>query len=123
VLSLFTSQERYGPGQSPQFEVYAVSTAPGTCELAYGPSAVRVLVTKAGQVMWDSATCRAQAPAAARKVRLAPGVPQVAAITWNRRSGRPGCAGSVPARAPGAFDAVAVADGKSRPVRAFTLAR
>ena len=121
VLSLFTSQSRYGPGQPPRFEVYAVSTAPGTCDLAYGPSVVRVVVTRAGQVIWDSAACKARASAAAKPVRLAPGVPQVAVIAWDRQAGPPGCAGSLPAGASGTFNAVALADGRSSAVRAFTL--
>jgi hypothetical protein len=123
VLSLFTSQSRYGPGQPPRFEVYAVSTAPGTCDLAYGPSVVRVVVTRAGQVIWDSAACKARASAAAKPVRLAPGVPEVAVIAWDRQASPPGCAGSLPAGASGTFDAVAMADGRSSAVRAFTLSR
>ena len=123
VLSLFTAQSRYSAGQQPRFEVYAVSTAPGTCELAYGPSGVRVVVTRKGQVMWDSAACAPQgrAPVAPGPARFTQGVPRVTAITWDRRASRSGCAGAVPAGASGTFDAVAMADGMSSQVRAFSL--
>jgi hypothetical protein len=123
VLSLFTAQSRYSAGQQPRFEVYAVSTAPGTCELAYGPSAVRVVVTRKGQVMWDSAACAPQgrAPVAPGPARFTQGVPRVTAITWDRRARRSGCAGAVPAGATGTFDAVAMANGMSSQVRAFSL--
>jgi hypothetical protein len=122
VLSLFTTQAQYGPGQQPQFEVYAVSTAPGSCTLAFGASLVRVVVTRHGQVLWDSSACPASATAA-RPVRFTQGVPQVAALSWNREAGTPGCAGSVPAGTWGTVDSVALADGRSSPVRSFTLKR
>jgi hypothetical protein len=123
VLSLFTGQARYGPGQQPQFEVYAVSTAPGACDLAYGPSVVHVMVTSQSRVVWDSAACngRAAAPAAS-PVRFTRGVPRVAIVSWNRQAGTAGCGGSVPAGVTGTFSVVATADGQSSPVRTFTLA-
>jgi hypothetical protein len=118
VVSLFTTQAEYGPAQEPRFLVYAVSTAPGACELTYGPSVVRIVVTRAGQVLWDSAACRPRGQEPASAVQLAPGVPQMAAISWNRGAGTPGCAGSLPA---GTLDAVAMADGRTSPVRTFTV--
>jgi len=121
VFSLLTSQPEYGPHQQPRFEVYAVSTAPGSCSMAYGAALVRIVVTWQGQVMWDSAAC--QAPAATPTVNFAHGVPQVVTITWNRNAASPGCAGSAPANANGTFEAVAVADGRSSPVLAFKLLR
>lgn len=122
VLSLFTTQAQYGPGQQPQFEVYAVSTAPGSCTLAWGVSLVRVVVTRHGQVLWDSSACPAGAHAA-RAMLFTQGVPQVAALSWNRTAGTLGCAGSVPAGTWGTVDAVALADGRSSPVLSFTLER
>lgn len=120
VFSLFTSQPEYGPHQQPRFEVYAVSTAPGTCSMAYGASLVRIAVTWQGQVIWDSAAC--QGPAATT-VNFAQGVPQVATVTWNRQAADPACAGSAPAAANGTFQAVAMADGRSTPVLSFKLLR
>ncbi len=50
-------------------------------------------------------------------------MPQVLTITWNRQAAKPsGCAGSLPAGTSGTFDAVAMADGQSSPVRSFKLA-
>ena len=102
--------------------MYAVSTAPGSCTLAFGPSSVQVVVVRRGQVLWDSSGCLASAPAA-RPVRFMQGVPQVAVLSWNRKARTSGCAGSVPAGTWGRVDAVALADGKSSRVRSFTLSR
>jgi hypothetical protein len=119
VLSLFTGQPSYGQGELPEFDVYAVSTSSSACTLSYGPGSVQVVVTRHGRVMWDSAACKLSA---ASPARFTLGVPQVLTITWNRRAGRPsGCAGSLPAGAWGTFDAVALADGQSSPVRSFKL--
>ena len=121
VLSLFTSQASYGPGKEAQFNVYAVSTAPGACLMAFGPGSVRVIVTRHGQVVWDSAACE---PAPASPVQFQTGVPQLLTITWNRTAARPaGCAGSLPAGAWGTFQAVAMGPGQDSSVRTFTLLR
>ena len=121
VLSLFTGQPSYGPGASPTFDVYAVSTSPAACTLSYGPGSVQVVVTSRGRVVWDSAACK---PPAAGPVRFTLGVPQVLSITWNRHASEPaGCAGTLPAGDSGTFDAVAMTDGQSSPVRSFTLSR
>lgn len=120
VLSLFTSRPSYGKGALPQFDVYAVSTAPSPCVMAYGAGAVRVVVTRHGQVVWDSQACGSRAASA---VQFQLGVPQVLTIRWNRQAAGPsGCAGSLPAGAVGTFDAVALAAGQSSPVRTFKLA-
>jgi len=127
VLSLFTAKAEYGPAEQPRFEVYAVSTAPGACTLAFGPSFVQVVVVWHGHVLWDSAQCPLSPPkhgaAATEPVRFTPGVPQVTDLSWNREARSPGCAGSVPAGASGRVNAVVLAAGKSSPVRSFTLAR
>ncbi len=121
VLSLFTSQPGYGQGASPEFDVYAVSTSSAACTLGYGPGSVQVVVTRQGRVVWDSAACK---PSGAAAVRFTLGVPQVLSIAWNRQAKSPsGCAGTLPAGAWGTFDAVALADGQSSPVRSFTLSR
>ena len=121
VLSLFTSQASYGPGKEPQFNVYAVSTAPGACLMVFGPGSVRVIVTRHGQVVWDSAAC---GPDAASPVEFQTGVPQLLTISWDRTARRPaGCAGSLPAGAWGTFQAVAMSAGHDSSVRTFTLSR
>jgi hypothetical protein len=123
VLSLFTSQSRYGPRQQPRFEVYAVSTAPGTCEIAYRPSAVSVVITRKGRVIWDSTACvpQGRGPAAPGPVRFTQGVPLVTVVTWDRQASSTGCGRAVPAGTAGTFDAVALADGMSSQVRAFSV--
>jgi hypothetical protein len=119
VLSLFTSQASYGQAAQPQFHVYAVSTASSPCQLPYGAGSVRVVVTRHGQVVWDSSACR---PAAAKPVQFQLGVPQLLTVSWDRRATGPsGCAGSLPAGATGTFDAVAQTAGRSSHVRTFTL--
>jgi hypothetical protein len=119
VLSLFTGQPGYGRGASPKFDVYAVSTSAAACTLSYGAGSVQVVVTSHGRVVWDSSACKPQAAAA---VRFTLGVPQVLSVSWNRQaSGPSGCAGTLPAGAWGTFDAVALTDGQSSPVRSFTL--
>jgi hypothetical protein len=122
VLSLFTAKAQYSPTQQPQFKVYAVSTAPGICALAFGPSFVQIVVVRHGQVLWDSAECPAGTPAASL-VRFTQGVPRVAVLSWNRKSRTSGCAGSVFAGTWGRVDAVALADGRTSPMRSFTLSR
>jgi hypothetical protein len=121
VLSLFTSQPGYGQGAWPEFDVYAVSTSSAACTLGYGPGSVQLVVTRQGRVVWDSAACR---PSGAATARFTLGVPQVLKIAWNRQAKSPsGCAGTLPAGAWGTFDAVALTDGQSSPVRSFTLSR
>ena len=121
VLSLFTSQASYSQNAQPQFNAYAVSTAASQCQMAYGAGSVRVIVTKNGQVVWDSAGCK---PPAAKTVRFQRGVPQLLTISWNRHATSPsGCAGSLPAGAWGTFQAVATITGQTSPVRTFALLR
>jgi hypothetical protein len=121
VLSLFTGQSSYGQGAAPQFNVYAVSTSSAACTLSYGPGSVRVVVTRKGRVVWDSSACK---PPAAPTVRFTLGVPQVLSLSWNRAAKTPaGCGGTLPAGSWGTFDAVALTDGQSSPVRSFTLSR
>jgi hypothetical protein len=119
VLSLYTSQASYPQGTQPSFQVFAVSTAAGECQLAFGPGSVHVIVKYLGQVKWDSAAC---APAAAKTVLFKRGVPQVLTISWNRAATKPaGCAGSLPPGAWGTFQAVATTAGQSSPARTFKL--
>jgi hypothetical protein len=121
VLSLFTSQPGYDPVTPPAFNVYAVSTSGTACTLPYGAGSVQVVVTRDGQVVWDSAACK---PPAAQPVRFTPGVPQVLTMTWNRKAAGPaGCAGSLPAGASGTLDAVALEGSQSSAVRTFKLDR
>ena len=119
VLTLVTSQASYGQAAQPEFHVYAVSTASSPCQLAYGAGSVHVVVTRHGQVVWDSSACKA---AAAKPVQFQLGVPQLLTVSWDRQAAGPsGCAGSLSAGATGTFDAVAQAAGQSSEVRTFKL--
>jgi hypothetical protein len=120
VLSLFTGQPAYSPGQQPTFDIYAVSTSSSPCELKYGPAAVRVVVTRHGKVVWDSAACKA-ASNGSKTVRMAPGVPQQAELTWNRGASSRSCAGTLSKGEWGTFEAVAHAYSRSTPSRSFKL--
>jgi hypothetical protein len=121
VLSLFTSQASYAQNALPSFSVYAVSTSATACALTYGPGSVRVIVTRHGHVVWDSAACK---PPAARAVRFTLGVPRALTMSWKRQATTPsGCAGSLPAGAGGTFDAVAMTAGQSSLVHTFKLDR
>lgn len=123
VLSLTTTQSAYSAASQPKFKVYAVSTAKGSCTLRYGAGSVAVMVTRHGQVVWNSTACK---PKEAPAVTFTQGVPQVLAMTWDRGAGGPaGCAGSLPAGSDGPLDAVAMMtmmNGKSSPVATFKLA-
>ena len=121
VLSMVPAQTAYASGTQPRFEVFAVSTAAAQCELPFGPGSVRVIVTRHGHVVWDSAACAA---AAAPTVRFTRGVPQVLTISWNRAAKHPaGCAGSLSPGEWGTFYAVAVSGGEVSHVRSFKLLR
>ena len=121
VLSLFTGQASYSQDARPQFNVYAVSTAASQCQMAYGAGSVRVIVTRNGEVVWDSTECK---PLTTKTVRFQRGVPQLLTVSWNRGATSPsGCAGSLPAGAWGTFQAVAMITGQTSIVRTFTLLR
>jgi hypothetical protein len=101
------------------FSVYAVSTSGAACTLAYGTASVQVVVTRHGQVVWDSAACGAPA---AKPARFTLGVPQELTMTWDPGADTPpGCGGSLPAGATGTFDAVALSSGQTSPVRVFKV--
>lgn len=116
VLTLFTSEPAYPAGDQSVFRVYAVSTSQSPCRMKYGPAAVRILVTRHGRKMWDSAAC--PAAGGARTASLTPGVPQGVTLAWNRKA--PGrCGGTAPSGDSGTFQAMAEADGHLSPVRSF----
>jgi hypothetical protein len=123
VLSLFTSEPSYSPGQHAHFEIYAVSTSPSGCEMPFGPQSTRVVVTHAGQVVWDSAACTESGHAAgqAGAVSFTDGVPQEVTLSWDRAASTQGCAGSLTRGETGTFDAVAMADGIASKVHTFKL--
>lgn len=89
VLSLFASQDRYGPGQLPAFTVDVVSTSPRTCTFNVGPRFLAVVITAGGARIWSSADC--VAGAGSNLTELVKGVPAVLPVSWGRETSSPGC--------------------------------
>ena len=102
MLSLFSSTPSYSGGHDPQFEVYAVSTASGTCTFDVSPGRLHLTVMWAGRVVWDSANCvRGDVSQVAR---LSRGVPAQESITWNRTITLPGCVELASQAPPGTYE-------------------
>jgi hypothetical protein len=120
VLSLFTTLPRYGAGQYPEFQVYAVSTAAGRCALDLGPAKLHVAVLMAGRVIWDSADCARGQPG--QVTELSRGVPAKETVVWNRAVTLPGCA-RLASALPGTYQVQARTGSVSSPVRTFRLVR
>ncbi len=89
VLSLFSSQDSYGPGQLPVFDVDVVSTSPRTCTFNVGSRFLAVVVSSGGDRIWSSADC--VAGAGSLVTDLIKGVPTVLPISWGRQTSAPGC--------------------------------
>ena len=102
VLSLFSTTPSYSGGHDPQFEVYAVSTASGTCTFDLSPAILHLTVMWAGRVVWDSADCARGD--ASRVARLSRGVPAQESITWNRTITLPGCVELASRARPGTYE-------------------
>ena len=110
-------------GARPTFSVYAVSTSAAACTLPLrrrlGPGG-----RDAATGTWCGTRRRASpAPADAGPVHARRPAGADADLESARRRRPSGCAGSLPAGASGTFDAVAMSDGQSSPVRAFKLGR
>jgi hypothetical protein len=108
VISLFSSQASYGPGQLPEFNVDVVSTAVGTCEFNVGPRFLAVVITADGKRIWNSADC--VAGQGSLQTDLARGVPTAVPLSWDRESSAPGCKAPSRQVTTGSF-AAAASDG------------
>jgi hypothetical protein len=119
VLSLFSMRPSYSIGQDPRFEVYVVSTAPGTCTFDLGHGGLHLTVMWSGRVIWDSADCARTH--ATQVERLSSGVPMQESFKWNRTITLPGCIEVASAAPPGTYEVQArTATGASQ-VRTFNL--
>jgi hypothetical protein len=116
VLSLFSDRSSYGPSQFPRFDVYAVSTSPGSC--AFDPGQLQVVVLSAGRIVWDSADC---AHGSGRTAELTRGVPTRDGVVWNRAITLPGCQVLAPFARPGSYTVQARTATVESPARAFKL--
>lgn len=119
VMTLFSQRPSYMTGERPVFAVYAVSTSPTDCVFRFGPGAVRVLVSRRGRVVWNSAYCH---PASVERVHLIRGVPAQMSVTWNRRAGY-GCRGWLSGNSTGRFTAIATTGAQTTPTAYFELVR
>jgi hypothetical protein len=119
VLSLFSTRPSYSVHQLPEFDVYAVSTAPGTCTINLGLSQLHLTVMSAGRVIWDSADCsRGEAN---QNDQLSRGVPAQTSMTWNRTITLPGCVTLASSARPGTYQAQVRTASVASQVRTFKL--
>jgi hypothetical protein len=108
VLSLFSSQDSYGAGQLPQFDVDVVATAGQTCTFDVGARHL-ALIIRAGSVrVWNSADCVQGAGSLVSDLQR--GVPTVLPISWNRAASAPGCPAGTSRMPAGTYTAT-VTDG------------
>ena len=121
VLSLFSGSRTYPSGQNPQFGVYAVSTAPGTCTFDLSPTQLHLVVMSAGRVIWDSADCARGGGTQLRK--LARGIPVQEYFTWNRAITLPGCVTLASSARPASYQAQARTSASSSRTFGFKLVR
>jgi hypothetical protein len=115
VLSLFSSQDSYGLGQLPEFNVNVVSTSARTCAFNIGPKFLALVITAGRKRIWSSADCVAGRGSALTD--LARGVPTVLPVSWARETSAPGCTVTSRPVPAGSFTAAASGGGlASNPV-------
>ncbi len=119
VLSLFSARSEYHSGQDPEFDLYAVSTASGTCSFDTAPESLHVVVISAGHIIWDSADCARGETS--RVARLRRGIPAQEAVTWNRAITLSGCVTLASSASPGTYQVQARAADVVSLVRTFKL--
>jgi hypothetical protein len=104
VVSLFVTKDSYPPGEMPQFDIDAVSTAPGKCTFDLGPRSLRLSVTSRGRVIWASDEC--VRGAGSKVTELTRGVPAEVSVTWDRVISASGCGPRHGTARPGGYSAV-----------------
>ena len=119
VLSLFSSQGSYGPGQLPEFDVDVVSTSARTCAFNVGPRFLALVITAGRKRIWSSADC--VAGRGSLLTDLARGVPTVLPLSWDRETSAPGCAVTSRQVPAGSFRATASDVGIASNSVTFTL--
>jgi hypothetical protein len=105
VLSLFASQDSYGPGQLPVFDLDVVSTSARKCTFNVGPKFLALVITSGGAKIWSSADC--VAGAGSMVTDLVKGIPAVLPISWGRQTSTPGCAAAATPVPDGTYAAAA----------------
>ncbi len=119
VLSVFSSQDSYGRGQLPEFDVDVVSTSARTCAFNVGPRFLALVITTGGKRIWSSADC--VAGPGSLLTDLARGVPTVLPLSWDRETSAPGCSVTSQRVPNGSFAAAAAAGGVTSNSVKFTL--
>jgi hypothetical protein len=119
VISLFSSQASYGPGQMPEFSVDVVSTSARTCAFNVGPRFLALVITADGKRVWSSADC--VAGQGSLQTDLARGVPTAVPLFWDRESSAPGCKVTSRQVTAGSFAAAASDAGLASNSLTFTL--
>ena len=119
VISLFSSQASYGPGQLPEFSVDVVSTSARTCAFNVGPRFLALVITADGKRVWSSADC--VAGQGSLQTDLARGVPTAVPLSWDRESSAPGCKVTSRPVITGSFAAAASDAGLASNSLTFTL--
>jgi hypothetical protein len=105
VLSLFSAQQSYGPGELPQFSVDVVQTGRPTCTFNVGADHVALIITRGKRRVWSSADCVQGAGDLVTDLQR--GVPTVLPISWNRVPSSPGCHAEAAELRSGAYSAAA----------------
>jgi hypothetical protein len=97
VLSLFNSQQKYGLGQAPAFDVDVVSTSARTCSFNVGAKFLALEIKSGAVRVWSSADCGAGPGSLI--IQLVRGVPAVLPMSWDRVTSTARCrAAPAPAR-------------------------
>ncbi len=104
VVSLFVTKNSYLPRERPQFDIDAVSTAPGKCAFDLGPRTMRLSVTSRSHVVWASDECLRGA--GSKVMELTRGVPAEVSVTWDRAVSISGCGSRHATARPGGYSAV-----------------
>jgi len=119
VLSLFTGQTQFGPGERPSFDVNVVSTQLAECSFNIGSRHLALVIREGPALIWSSADC--PAGAGGLDAALSRGVPTVLSISWDEKTSAPGCSGRTIKAPPGVYTAYAVEDNLTSPPVTFRL--
>jgi hypothetical protein len=106
VLSLFTGQTDFGPGQSPAFDINVVSTQQPECSFNVGSQHIALVIKEGPARIWSSANCAAGKTGLIAALKR--GVPTVLTISWDRTTSAPGCSSRVTQVPAGVYTATAV---------------
>jgi hypothetical protein len=105
VLSLAATQATFAASQQPAFTVSVVSTQSPTCSFNVGPRFLRLVISKGGVPVWDSADCVRGSGVLVTALRR--GFPTSVPFTWNLQTSAPGCPQPAAHVPPGLYSAVA----------------